>query len=119
MAANTTIDDSIAIKDAPAIEGLRFRHFRGVADYPAMIVVLEASRTADQVDELASVENLSRSYSNLKNCDPYKDMVMVEIDGRLIGYSRVDWYSELDGTRIYNHFGFLAPEWRGMGIGTA
>jgi GNAT superfamily N-acetyltransferase len=119
MLANTTIDDSITLQDAPAIEGLRFRHFHGEADYPAMIEVLEASRSADGLDEISTVENLARAYSDLRNCDPQQDMVMVEVDGRLVGYNRVDWYKELDGTHIYNNFGFLMPDWRGKGIGTA
>src|SRR5262245_38806672 len=119
MTASTTIDDSIVLQNAPAIEGLRFRRFRGEADYPAMVEVLETSRAADGIDDIATVENLARAYASLRNCDPQQDMVMVEVDGRLIGYNRVDWYNELDGTHIYNNFGFLVPEWRGKGIGTA
>ena len=119
MTANIAIDDSMVIQDAPAIEGLRFRHFRGEEDFPRMVEVVRAARAADGIDEVSTVENLTRYYSNLKNCDPYQDMVMVEIEGKLIAYNRISWYKELDGTHLYDHFGNVVPEWRGKGIGTA
>jgi mycothiol synthase len=37
----------------------------------------------------------------------------------VIGYKRVRWMKELSGRRIYSHFGFLLPQWRGRGIGRA
>jgi ribosomal protein S18 acetylase RimI-like enzyme len=51
-------------------------------------------------------------------------MVFIEVEGQpndgVIGYSRVMWWQE-DATkhRIYFSFGFLLPEWRRKGIGTA
>jgi mycothiol synthase len=113
------MDDTIQIPGAPDLPGLRFRRFRGDPDFPLMIDVLERAKTADGVEEVDTLENLRRNYSNLKNCDPYRDMVMVEGNGELIGYTRVTWWSELNGTHIYLHFGQLVPEWRGKGIGRA
>jgi GNAT superfamily N-acetyltransferase len=46
-------------------------------------------------------------------------MVMAEVNNQLVGYSRVSWYSELDGTHIYEHFVLLLPEWRDKGIDRA
>src|SRR6478735_5321500 len=103
MTANTTIDDSILLKNAPAIEGLRFRHFRGDEDFPKMVDVLEAANRADQVDEATTAEQMARYYANHKNSDPYRDVVMAEIVGKLIGYKRTSWYKELDGTHMYDH----------------
>ncbi len=119
MATQTEIGDTILIQDAPDIPGLRFRHFRGEADLPGMIAVLNASAASDGSERADTLENLAKTYSNLKNCDPQQDMVMVEVDGEMVGYSRTMWWVELDGSRIYQNFGFLKPELRGKGIGTA
>lgn len=112
-------DDSLMIPEAPDLPGLHFRRFRGESDFPGMVSVLEGSKAADGIEEVDTVETMTRSYANLKNCDPNQDIAIVEADGKTIGYKRVTWWEELDGTRIYGHFGFLLPEWRGKGIGRA
>jgi mycothiol synthase len=110
----------IEIPGAPAIEGLRFRHFEGDPDFPGMVAVVNASRAADDDESVATVETQRQAYANLKNCDLEKDMVMVEHNGNLIGYKRVTWWLDKEsGAYIYEHFGFLLPEWRGKGIGRA
>jgi mycothiol synthase len=119
MPVQTQIDDTIAIPGAPDILGLRFRHYRGEADLPGIVEVFNASAEADGTERTGTLEDLAKVYSNLKNSDPQRDMVITEINGDLVGYSRVTWWVELDGGRIYEHFGFLKPEWRGKGLGTA
>ena len=119
MATETLTKDEIAMPDAPQVPGLLFRHFRGEEDLPAMVEVVNRSNEADGEEQISTLENMRSNYANLKNCDPYRDMVMVEANGELVGYKRVTWFQELDGTYIYQHFGFLVPKWRGKGIGTA
>ena len=114
-----TINDTLTIPGSPDLPGLTFRRFRGESDYPHMVEVAAASKEADKDEDVSTLESLTREYANLKNSDPYHDVVMVEMNGKLIGYKRVLWWSELDGTHIYCHFGFIVPEWRGKGIGTA
>jgi ribosomal protein S18 acetylase RimI-like enzyme len=46
-------------------------------------------------------------------------MLFAEIDEQVIGYNRVFWEVLEDGTRLYNLFGFLRPDYRRKGIGTA
>jgi mycothiol synthase len=38
------------------------------------------------------------------------------MNGKVIGYSRVWWIQRSDGTRTYNHFALLLPQWRGKNI---
>lgn len=111
--------DLILIGDAPAISGLSFRHFRGAEDYPKMVAVIAASAEADQIERVDTVEDVANNYSHLVNCDPYQDMLFVEINGEVIGYSRGYWRREENGSYIYGTFGFLDPTWRRKGIGTA
>ena len=102
--------------DAPAVAKLVFRGFQGEADYPRMEAVLRGSRDADQINEPVTLEALANEYAHLVNCDPYKDMVFVEAEGQVVGYARVSWRDGLDGIRLYDHYSFLLPEWRGRGI---
>lgn len=102
----------------PAISGLSFRRFRGPADYPHMLAVIEGCNQADGIERKQTLEELAHYYDHLTNCDPYQDMLMAEIDGRLIGYNRAFWGRETEGNYVYAHIGFLLPAWRRRGIGT-
>jgi len=110
------VKDTLAVRNAPSIVGLIFRGFRGKEDYPSMAAVIEGSKQADQLERTQSVDDIARSYNHLFNCDPYRDMLFVEYNGEVVGYSRVWWQKELDDTWRYEHFAFLLPEWRGEGI---
>jgi mycothiol synthase len=115
-----TVKTGISVQDAPAIEGLTFRHFRGDEDYPAILAVNHASKVADKLDhDLHTLDTLKHAYSATPYHDPRTDMVLAEVDGKLVGFSRVFWERQLDGTRTYLHFGFVLPEWRGKGLGRA
>jgi mycothiol synthase len=104
------------VPDAPAISGLAFRRFRGELDYAAMAAVIAGSKEADGIERVDTADDVARVYGHLTNCDPYEDMLFAEVDGSVIGYSRVWWHQQLDGIRSYNHFAFLLPQWRGQGI---
>jgi mycothiol synthase len=106
----------IRVPEAPTLPSLTFRGFRGEEDYPAMVAVIEGSKEADQLERTSSVQDVARSYQYLTNCDPYRDMLFAEVKGQVVGYSRVWWQEELDGTRVYEHFCYLLPQWRGKGV---
>jgi len=106
----------LTLLDAPAVPGLTFRCFRGEEDYPAMVAVIAGSKVADQLERTDSVDDIARNYRHLTNSDPYQDMLFAEVNGQVIGYSRVWWQQALDGARFYEHFAMLLPEWRGKGI---
>lgn len=116
---STLLHEPVILTDAPAIPGLTFRSFAGESDYPKMLAVIEGSKHADQVERTDTLEDIRRNYSHLTNCDPYTDMLFAEVNGEVIGYSRVFWQVLDDGTRTYTLFGFLVPEWRRKGIGAA
>ncbi|MGD8902867.1 MAG: GNAT family N-acetyltransferase [Anaerolineae bacterium] len=106
----------ISIAGAPDIPGLIFRGFLGEADYPAMLAVIEASKQVDGLERTDSLEDVTRNYQHLQNCDPYRDMLFAEVQGEVVGYSRVWWNQTDGGKRIYSGFAFLQPEWRHKGI---
>ena len=104
---------------APAVPGLRFRHFRGDVDYPAMLRVYTAAHEADGIEEVTTLDQLRLNYATLVNCDPKRDVIMAEVDGELVAYARVFWNDLVEGGRSYENFGFVHPEWRRKGIGAA
>ncbi len=106
----------VFLASVPDVPELVFRGFRGSEDFPAMHAVIEASKKADGRDHSESLEDLIRNYAHLMNSDPALDMVFAEIEDNVIGYGRVWWRKEPDGSHIYSHLAFLKPAWRGMGI---
>ena len=109
----------IYVPGSPEIPGLLFRGFQGESDFPKMSAVIFGCREADQLERAETPEVIAHFYAHLVKSDPYQDMLFAEMDGQVIGYSRVSWREELDGRRIYSHFGFLLPAWRRKGIGRA
>lgn len=120
MSLDTVQTGNITLPDAPAIAGLSFRHFRGDEDYPAMLEVNTGSKIADSMgNDLHTLASLKYAYGTTKNHDPHRDVLIAEVDGKMVAFNRVFWENELEGNRIYSHFGFVLPEWRGKGVGAA
>jgi mycothiol synthase len=92
---------------------------RGPDDYPAMVDVRNAVAIANEVEEIGTVEGMRALYENLTNCDPARDVVLVEVDDRLVAYCRVYWAELNEGGRSYESFCFIHPDWRRRGIGAA
>lgn len=109
----------VKLQDAPPIPNLRFRHFRGESDYPLMVAVTEGMKEADQLELTISVEDIAREFRHLEHCDPCRDFVFAEVNGKVVGYTRVWWSKDPSGLHLYNHFADLLPEWRGKGIRNA
>ncbi|MCP5096432.1 MAG: GNAT family N-acetyltransferase [Chloroflexi bacterium] len=109
-------DDLINLTGAPDVPGLRFRHFRGGSDYAHIVAVIKASKEIDDLEWAISVEDTARDYKNLVNSDPYKDIIIAEVDREVVGYSRCWWDEQLDGNRTYSHFAYTKPSWRSAGI---
>jgi mycothiol synthase len=103
----------------PEITGLTFRTYGGEGDHAAIARVLTTSEAADQMDRQVSAGDIRRAFKGLKNCDPTRDLLIAEVDDSMVGYTRGWWEDGESGTRLYAQNGFLVPEWRRKGIGTA
>jgi ribosomal protein S18 acetylase RimI-like enzyme len=113
------ITEQVEVLNAPDIPGLRFRRFRGEDDYIYMLEIINGSKAADGAERSDTLDDIRRNYEHLTNCDPYQDVLFAEVDGKPIAYSRVFWERLEEGIRVYTSFGFMLPEWRRKGIGTA
>ena len=113
-------NESISITDPPEIPGMIFRHFIGQSDYAPMGAVLTASSKADNQEREVSGEDIATAFSQyLTNCDPYTDIIIAEISGKMVGYTRGWWAEESSSIYLYKHNAFLLPAWRRKGIGRA
>lgn len=112
--------NELILPDAPQIAGLRFRTFQGESDFPAMLETINSTREIDHEERADTLADITHNYSHLTNCDPYRDLLIAEVDGLMVAYSRVTWWEEeATGCRIYQSFGFVRPEWRRKGLGRA
>lgn len=117
-AVTAVADCQIDVANAPAIPALGFRLFRGESDYAAMAAVLTKSDQADQLDRQMTTQDLALAFTKyLTNCDPYTDMIIATIAGEMVGYARGWWTEKIPTMHLYQHNGFLVPEWRRKGIG--
>jgi len=111
--------NTITVPGAPDIPGLSFRGYRDAADFEKMVAVIQGCKQVDHMERSDTAQDIERNYRYTPNFDLTKDILYVEMDGKVVGYYRVTWYFEDNGDAIYTHFGFLLPELRGRGIGRA
>lgn len=99
------------------LPNLRFRTFRGEVDYPIITAIVNACKAADGMDHSTTLEDVRNTYTHLFNCDPYRDMLFAEVEGRDVGYAIVWWQMNSDGEWVGFNVGFVVPEYRRRGIG--
>lgn len=108
-----------SVTQLPQVAGLSLRLYRGPEDLPGMLRAYQAAHDADGIEEILTLEELTLAYANLDNCDPHRDLLIAEVDGETVAYSRVFWQDLVEGGRLYEAFGFVDPAWRRRGIGSA
>ena len=107
------------LADAPAIEGLRFRRPDGSdADYEAMATLLRATSAEDKVPWAPTATNVREEMEGSSSLDPARDVVVADIDGRIVAVASVERALRA-GKPMYDLHGDVAPDWRGRGIGRA
>jgi mycothiol synthase len=111
--------DEIEVPERPAVPGLQFRRFRGAADFPGMAAAIQAGHEKAGSLEVVSAEDMARTYAHLENCDPERDILIAERGGTIVGYARVEWRDQVDGSRGFTAICPLRPADRRLGIGTA
>ncbi|MCU0485106.1 MAG: GNAT family N-acetyltransferase [Anaerolineales bacterium] len=100
------------------IPGLEFRPYRGDSDYPVIASLIASCKEHDQIERTVTVEDVTRTYTHLTNCDPAQDVRFAEVDGQPVGYCRSWWFEELEGPWLGGLYGVVLPAWRRKGIGS-
>ena len=107
-----------------SLPDLHFRPTRGPADAEALLAVQRGRETHDGIDPLSTTESLATRKLILEGLTAAANgredrYCMVEAGDDVIGYGRVIDWTEADGMRVFLHVGWVLPEWRGRGVGTA
>jgi mycothiol synthase len=94
---------------------LRLRPLRVPYDYPGITVANQAARTSAGRPSGITVADITRYLEHLVNCDRDRDIVVAELDDRIVGYALVFWRDLVDGDRILISHCILAPDARDRG----
>jgi mycothiol synthase len=114
----TTNAMEISLPDSPGIPGLRFRAFDPATDVAPLSELIIASNLPDEIDYMPSEEVLRHELEHKAAFDPSRDIVLAEIDGRLVGAVEVEGKVR-DGTVVHYTSGWVDPPHRRRGIGRA
>ncbi len=87
-------------------------------DWAALASVVSAVRLADGVTEVATADYLAADWGNLAGWDGGRDLLLAEVDGRLVGFS-TGQVRLRDGALVIDTWGGVLPEVRRRRLGTA
>jgi ribosomal protein S18 acetylase RimI-like enzyme len=99
----------------PPASPLTFRGLRGEVDYPLLADLVRESRQADRIPDAVSVTIIAQSYAPNDHFDPARQVLIAELAGTAIGYSRLGWYSSAADNRLYYQISYLRPQYRELG----
>jgi ribosomal protein S18 acetylase RimI-like enzyme len=102
------VADAFETTDPPP-PGLVLRHLRMPADLSAMNAIANAIRASYGETFFTTEEDFARFYANPPGSDPARDVVVVEIDGAIVGYGRAAWHAEPPDARVYEVIAFIDP----------
>lgn len=109
---------AIRLPDSPDIPGLRYRHPRLPDDWAAIAELQTAAFSADGLDEVSTADDLAVSWGNGDGLDPERDMLLAEVDGRMVGLVATRLMPRDDALALES-WGSVHPDVRRRGLGTA
>ncbi|MFL5668561.1 MAG: GNAT family N-acetyltransferase [Chloroflexota bacterium] len=125
MTTSTRTIDTLVVPDrvplpdprlSPSIPGIRARFFRDDADYEPLAEVISAAMTADGVPYQPTAANLRIDMESNDGTDRFEDVVLVEIEDRLVAVATVERMVR-DDLPLYKIEGEVHPDLRRRGIG--
>lgn len=75
-----------------------------------MVRVLRAHREHEGQEEFPTVEQFTRTYAHLDDCDPDRDIAIIELDGDVVAYTRASFEDVEGGLRDLVVFTPTSPE---------
>jgi GNAT superfamily N-acetyltransferase len=103
----------------PDVAGLSVRRWRDEADLEGFAALVNASWVEDGIEIRTSPPNEANELRHLTGFELEHDMVVVERDGTMVAFGRVNTDTEDDGTRRHWVSVMLAPPARGLGLEAA
>jgi mycothiol synthase len=108
--ANVTTDTGLRIQ---------LRPFAGEADIPEMTRIANAAIEADKVQYRMTEQQMGIDLRPDEKFDPVTDLRVVEVDGSMVGFVKVEWIDTNDGLREYRSWCEVDPAWRRRRVGTS
>jgi mycothiol synthase len=108
-----------AVPDPPAIPGLTFCGIRLPDDLEAFAELGNLANRHDAIEEHNDAEDFANWLAHNERRDPARDIVLAQIEGRLVATGIAGWELDNDGGRNYAAWGLVHPEWRRRGLGSA
>jgi mycothiol synthase len=108
----------VDLAGAPAIPGLRSRYFASASDYEALATLFGVVNQADRVPWFPTAQNIELEMGGGDGADPVNDIVLVEVDGRLVAGTGLE-RTLRDVGPTYDIWGAVDPAFRRRGLGTA
>jgi mycothiol synthase len=84
-----------------------------------MADVFAACAAADGLEEIVTEADIANFIENPIDSDPAHDVLIAEVEGRIVGYAWISHKVLEDGLELHQHRGYVHPDWRRRGIGTA
>lgn len=106
------------------VSGLEFRRLRA-EDAPAIESIHVRRVERDGVDPLSTFESIPTLdqvvgwIGDRTAAGTIDTILAAAVDGRVVGFTWLDWWREKDGARIYLSQAAVDPEYRGLGIGSS
>jgi len=82
--------------------GVFLRHLQAPDDYHPMNAIANAIRAAEGNEFYSTDEQFATAYDTMTESDPARDVVIVEVDERMVGYGRAASREEVGGLRVYD-----------------
>jgi ribosomal protein S18 acetylase RimI-like enzyme len=103
------------------MDDLHYRNIEGIDDAIALIHIhaLCNELEGSDPDSLAEYHpKLAWYQEKISRIDP-ADWILAECNGTVVAYGQARWnWAERDSTHVFFHASWVAPPWRGKGIGT-
>ncbi len=101
----------------PTIDGLVLRPYRR-GDGPAIADLLNADNEADGLPWRLTTDEIENWFAHpTAGFNAERDVHVLEIDGRMLGETELEWVDTTDGYREFRIHGSLHPDVRRRGIG--
>lgn len=108
-----------SLPESSPTHGVRFRAYAGEADIPAMVELKRLVNADLGVPDVASVGQEVAELRNLTHVDARADYIHAFAGDRMVATSSIEWAETAAGQRHFYSRGWVLPEWRRHGIGTA
>lgn len=110
-----------AAAPAAGVSRLAIRPYAGAeADHDHIVRIQNAAWRQDDVAERVSRGDVDPWLRHAtEQFDPARDLRLAELDGQVVAVTWNDWIDATDGVREYRSRGYVLPEFRRRGIGTA